>query len=385
MTTQKGALGIIVGIIDIILAFVLALLLPPFLYAQTYMPLYKWIILLHKSYGSEVSLIFMNPALLLLFSGLILLNFFVAFLLVRIVTGIIRKIVSMNTQKEASGIIIGIIVAVLILGGGGGYYFLVLDKPIPFACTKEAKVCPDGSTVGRVSPSCEFAVCPGEKTSVADKDALDDPDRIIQQNSRLTDDEQCTLADYGTLDVDYPPKELASKTRDEDGPAFTSYLSSRVAYIGEHYDDLIIAVSPSYEPISLYFEKAPEGMTIEQYGRVSWTPTSNNSTGAHNIVLVAEDEQGRKGKLSYYLELKIRDYDGDGMDNFYECVFLLLDPTDPSDADDDIDSDGLTNLEEFQNRTIPSNADSDGDGVSDGSEVKRGRDPLHKDNFLWFF
>jgi OOP family OmpA-OmpF porin len=30
------------------------------------------------------------------------------------------------------------------------------------ACTKDAKICPDGSTVGRVAPSCEFAPCPGE-------------------------------------------------------------------------------------------------------------------------------------------------------------------------------------------------------------------------------
>lgn len=29
-------------------------------------------------------------------------------------------------------------------------------------CTKEAKVCPDGSSVGRGGPNCEFAACPGE-------------------------------------------------------------------------------------------------------------------------------------------------------------------------------------------------------------------------------
>ncbi|HSB47118.1 MAG TPA: hypothetical protein VLD37_03825 [Candidatus Bilamarchaeum sp.] len=28
------------------------------------------------------------------------------------------------------------------------------------ACTQEAKVCPDGSTVGRTGPNCEFAPCP---------------------------------------------------------------------------------------------------------------------------------------------------------------------------------------------------------------------------------
>jgi len=32
----------------------------------------------------------------------------------------------------------------------------------PVACTKEAKLCPDGSAVGRVAPDCEFAPCPGE-------------------------------------------------------------------------------------------------------------------------------------------------------------------------------------------------------------------------------
>lgn len=30
----------------------------------------------------------------------------------------------------------------------------------PIACTTEAKLCPDGSSVGRTGPKCEFAVCP---------------------------------------------------------------------------------------------------------------------------------------------------------------------------------------------------------------------------------
>lgn len=28
------------------------------------------------------------------------------------------------------------------------------------ACTLDAKICPDGSSVGRVPPSCEFEACP---------------------------------------------------------------------------------------------------------------------------------------------------------------------------------------------------------------------------------
>ena len=32
----------------------------------------------------------------------------------------------------------------------------------PVACTMDAKMCPDGSYVGRQGPNCEFAPCPGE-------------------------------------------------------------------------------------------------------------------------------------------------------------------------------------------------------------------------------
>ena len=43
--------------------------------------------------------------------------------------------------------------------------------PVPpkkgYACTMEAKQCPDGSYVGRSGPSCEFAACPHENTDTA--------------------------------------------------------------------------------------------------------------------------------------------------------------------------------------------------------------------------
>lgn len=42
-----------------------------------------------------------------------------------------------------------------------------VPKPIeigehPVACTEEAKMCPDGSGVGRTGPNCEFAACPSD-------------------------------------------------------------------------------------------------------------------------------------------------------------------------------------------------------------------------------
>jgi hypothetical protein len=59
-----------------------------------------------------------------------------------------------------------------------------------------------------------------------------------------------------------------------------------------------------------------------------------------------------------------------------------LDPTDPSDADLDLDEDGLSNYEEYDFfytkgiRLNPWNPDTDGDGYDDGDEVKNGYDPI---------
>lgn len=36
------------------------------------------------------------------------------------------------------------------------------EPGLPVACTMDAKMCPDGTSVGRVGPNCEFAPCPGE-------------------------------------------------------------------------------------------------------------------------------------------------------------------------------------------------------------------------------
>jgi hypothetical protein len=67
-----------------------------------------------------------------------------------------------NNKGIAAILIVLIIIGVLVLGGI--YYFLVKKTQKPVSCTLEAKICPDGSTVGRTGPNCEFAECPAEKS-----------------------------------------------------------------------------------------------------------------------------------------------------------------------------------------------------------------------------
>ena len=74
------------------------------------------------------------------------------------------------------------------------------------------------------------------------------------------------------------------------------------------------------------------------------------------------------------------DDDDDGLPNYWEIRFGL-DENDPSDNGLDGDGDGLTNLEEYDTVTDPSNADTDGDDLSDGDEVNvHGTDPLEPDS-----
>ncbi|MEK7652508.1 MAG: hypothetical protein AAB334_00980 [Patescibacteria group bacterium] len=84
----------------------------------------------------------------------------------------------MNTKNQIIGIIVLLILlAVMFIIRGDEDTWICEENgwvkhgnpsaPIPTEqcgeqvfCTTEAKLCPDGSGVGRVGPNCEFAPCP---------------------------------------------------------------------------------------------------------------------------------------------------------------------------------------------------------------------------------
>lgn len=60
------------------------------------------------------------------------------------------------------------LIVVIAIGAFAYYAYISFDNAFGYpagqdrACTMEAKLCKDGSSVGRTGPHCEFATCPGE-------------------------------------------------------------------------------------------------------------------------------------------------------------------------------------------------------------------------------
>lgn len=121
-------------------------------------------------------------------------------------------------------------------------------------------------------------------------------------------------------------------------------------------------------------------------GRSNWTADANiNATyDEFRIYDAALTEQQVISNIEAGPETIIdyaADSDGDQIPNAYEELYSFLDPNNPDDADLDEDADGLSNLEEFQRKTIPNDGDSDDDGLSDGEEViTHNTDPLDADS-----
>jgi len=87
-----------------------------------------------------------------------------------------------NTRKAMSnGRILGIIIFISILSIViYKFYTAIPVTKISPACTEEAKICPDGSTVGRTGPNCEFTPC---------HEGLSD--RLTQEEAQLIAEKSC--------------------------------------------------------------------------------------------------------------------------------------------------------------------------------------------------
>ncbi|MHC1763189.1 MAG: hypothetical protein AB9869_02630 [Verrucomicrobiia bacterium] len=149
----------------------------------------------------------------------------------------------------------------------------------------------------------------------------------------------------------------------------TVYKDGEVANTEELGSPLdTVAVDTSENP--LRFRVARQN---EANGGVSGTGVGDIIIGKIRVHDTALDASAILAKFNAEVDQFIEpDSDSDGMPDWWEALYsAFLNPNDPADAALDQDGDGLTNAKEFQSKTLPDNADSDGDGASDAAELNR--------------
>lgn len=120
---------------------------------------------------------------------------------------------------------------------------------------------------------------------------------------------------------------------------------------------------------------SPTTVTADWLDQILVNGSPAVTTGASQNILIVSD--GSTGTL-ITLYAGFVDLDGDQIDdNWEEANFGNL----ARDGNEDFDNDGLSDLAEFQNNTLPKEPDSDNDLITDGDEVNSYQtDPLNSDS-----
>ncbi|WP_130336308.1 hypothetical protein [Micromonospora kangleipakensis] len=140
-------------------------------------------------------------------------------------------------------------------------------------------------------------------------------------------------------------------------------------------DEMLVKANP--EPATIQAENAwSNGFNVLTRLGITYTGDHDND----GVVDVVE--------LIFGASPLLVDSDGDGLTDKFEITALAgwtrpnavdTDQDSVADGAEDIDGDGLTNLQEQDLGTSPTEADTDGDGLGDGAEVAKGTNPLVPD------
>jgi endonuclease YncB( thermonuclease family) len=118
-------------------------------------------------------------------------------------------------------LLIAVLILAMILVAGCTQNNSNNQTNLPKACTEEAKICPDGSAVGRIPPNCDFAPCP--QTS------------ICKGTARCFNGTVTKITDGDTLEVNNTSVRLAlvdAPEYNEEGGSEATEFASSICSIG---------------------------------------------------------------------------------------------------------------------------------------------------------
>ncbi|MEI7498595.1 MAG: hypothetical protein WCK11_04945 [Candidatus Falkowbacteria bacterium] len=121
-------------------------------------------------------------------------------------------------------VVLGVII--LFIAAIGIYKFNFTNDDIYFACTEEAKVCPDGSVVGRTGPKCEFASCPPVNSILLEAEA-----RLIAEKSCIKGGGALSAGTYNSITKTWWYDANLNATREGCNPACVVDEEKRTAEV----------------------------------------------------------------------------------------------------------------------------------------------------------
>lgn len=156
-----------------------------------------------------------------------------------------------------------------------------------------------------------------------------------------------------------------------------------ITFASDNDEILLSAIGETYQALvnAHYADGSVENVTQSSSG-INYNSTNSNIVRVTSNGLVEAVSPGRasiiarKDEVISLLQVSVDggdDTDGDGIPDAYETA-NGLNPNDPIDAQEDIDNDGLTALEEFNAGTSIYMADTDSDGINDLEELIDGVD-----------
>jgi hypothetical protein len=140
--------------------------------------------------------------------------------------------------------------------------------------------------------------------------------------------------------------------------------------------------------VDIWFGTNPAALTKIVDAGLNTTTTTVTTTGAATYYWRIDSYLNgtATGTPSAGLQFRffVTDSDSDGLPDSYELAHTTPASNVALNPSDDLDTDGLTNIQEFQRGTLPRNADTDADGLNDGPELtgvgsRPATDPLKAD------
>ncbi len=204
------------------------------------------------------------------------------------------------------------------------------------SCTEEARVCPDGSSVGRVGPDCEFAECLGEDVEAVENetenesDSENSDDGVVDEESGLSDDTD-NPSDGDVIDE-------SGNSETENGDVANSFFDVFIDLSDEETKAAMDAFLKfdGIDGESVYIE-------ADNYGNNSGTTSVNNDQNQILKEIVVDGSKVRKevqdGKV------QVRGWDGDKKE-------ITISPEDILKGEDFLDFVGATVLSDANIKSV---------------------------------